>query len=72
MWHTMKLFLSCQVPMWPMARERRGRWQFGASSHWTAGVTWWRGGCSEVHRDTSGAGLSLSEHADSIGIAWQP
>lgn len=61
-----------QVPMWPLAGERRGRWQPGESSHWSAGVTWWRGGCWKVDRDASGAGLSFPEYADSAGIAWQP
>lgn len=55
-----------------LAGERRGWWQLGKSSHWSAGVTWWRGGCWKVDRDASGAGLSFSEYADSAGIAWQP
>lgn len=64
--------LSFQVSMRPMAGERRGRRQFGKSSHWSAGVTWWRGGCWKVDRDASRAGLSFSECAGSAGVAWQP
>lgn len=63
--------LSFQVPMRPMAGERRGWRQLGKGSHWPAGVTWrWRG-CWKVDRDASGAGLSFPECADSVGIAWQ-
>lgn len=64
--------LSAQVPMWPMAGERCGWWQLGKSSHWPTSVTWWRGGCWTLDRDTSGAGFSIAECADSAGIAWQP
>ncbi len=58
--------------MRPLAGERRGRRQLGKSSHWSAGVTWCRGGCWKVDRDASGAGLSFAEYADSAGITWQP
>lgn len=61
-----------QVPMWPMAGERCGWRQLGESAHWPAGVTWWRRGCWKVDRDASGAGLSFSECADSVGVSWQP
>lgn len=66
------LLLSPQVPVWPMAGERRGRRQLGEGSHRPAGVTRRGRGRGKVDGDASGAGLSLSECAGRAGIAWQP
>lgn len=65
-------FPPCQVPMWPLAGQGRGRRQPGARSHWSAGVTWRRGGRRQVDGDASGAGLSFSERASRAGLSWQP
>lgn len=62
--------LCCQVSMWPMAGERRGRWQLGKSSDRPSGITWWRRGCLPMDRDTSRAGLSFPECSKCAGITW--